>query len=202
MRDRMIDRRKLFKTATAASVFGVGLVGNTSASPIAPAAPVVLFRAKPKPLPLSEPEIRKAKLLNLHTGESTSVVYKENGTIIHDALSEVNNVLRDFRNGEVMQMDVALLDMLDELSRRLEVNIPYNVISAYRSPATNAMLAARSDGVARGSLHMQGKAIDIRVPGIALSHVRNAAKDLQKGGVGFYPGSDFVHLDTGRIRYW
>ena len=195
----MIDRRKLFKTATAASVFGVGLVGTTAA---APAAPVVLFRAKPAPLPFAEPEIRKAKLLNLHTGESTSVVYKESGAIIRDALSEVNNVLRDFRNGEVKQMDIALLDMLDELSRRLEMEIPYNVISAYRSPQTNAMLAARSDGVAKGSLHMEGKAIDIRVPGIALSHVRNAAKDLQKGGVGFYPSSDFVHIDTGRIRYW
>lgn len=198
----MINRRNLFKTASAASVFGLGLARNAHAAP----EPVVLFRAK---TPVStqapvfiEPEIRKAKFLNLHTGESASVVYKESGAIIPDAISEVNNVLRDFRNGEITQIDIALLDTLDELSRRLEVNVPFNVISAYRSPATNAMLAARSDGVAKGSLHMQGKAIDIRVPGISLSHVKNAAKDLQKGGVGYYPGSDFVHIDTGRIRYW
>ncbi len=195
----MINRRNLFKAATVASVFGAGIVGSASATQ-AP-EPVVLFRAKPI-LPKTEPEIRKAQFLNLHTGESASVVYKENGAIIPDALSEVNRVLRDFRNDEITQIDIELLDTLDELSRRLEIAGQFNVISAYRSPATNAMLAARSDGVAKGSLHMQGKAIDIRVPGIALSHVRNAAKDLQKGGVGFYPGSDFVHIDTGRIRYW
>lgn len=197
----MMDRRSLIKTATASCVFGTGISSVCTAQTQSTPAPVVLFRAT-RNLTTPDTQIRKVALLNLHTGESADVVYKEGGVVINDALSEVNRVLRDFRNGEVMEMDVALLDLLDGLSKRLEAQVPLNVISGYRSPQTNAMLAARSDGVARGSLHMQGKAIDIRVPGVALSHVRNAAKDMMGGGVGYYASSDFVHLDTGRVRYW
>lgn len=192
----MIDRRKLLRTGTGAGLLAFGL-----------ALPIQVFGEDLEELRLAraamlEPALRKLFLYNLHTDESTEVVYKERGQIIPGALSEVNHILRDFRTNEIIQIDVSLLDLLDDLKNKLEVNVPFNVISGYRSPQTNAALAARSDGVARGSLHMQGKAIDIRVPGVALTHLRNVAKDMQKGGVGFYARSDFVHVDTGRIRYW
>lgn len=192
----MIDRRKLLRTGTGAGLLAFGL-----------ALPIQVFGEDLEELRLAraamlEPALRKLSLYNLHTDESTEVVYKERGQIIPGALSEVNHILRDFRTNEIIQIDVSLLDLLDDLKNKLEVNVPFNVISGYRSPQTNAALAARSDGVARGSLHMQGKAIDIRVPGVALTHLRNVAKDMQKGGVGFYARSDFVHVDTGRIRYW
>src|SRR5262249_27319443 len=99
-------------------------------------------------------------------------------------------------------IDRELLDTLVRLQRRLGTRQPIQVISGYRSPQTNAMLASTSEGVARNSFHIQGKAIDLRLEGIALSHLRNAAKSLQVGGVGYSPASDFIHVDTGPIRYW
>ena len=114
-------------------------------------------------------------------------------------------MLRDFRQNEVKPIDPQLLDLLFELGGTLETDQPFHVISGYRSPHTNQMLRERggSDtGVATKSLHMVGKAIDIRVPGVKLDDLRAAAKSLKLGGVGFYPSSNFVHLDTGRVRYW
>jgi uncharacterized protein YcbK (DUF882 family) len=192
----MIDRRKLLRTGTGAGLLaaGMGLPFQVFGEDI---EELRLARAQ-----IAEPDLRKLALYNLHTDESTDVVYKERGQIIPGALQEVNRILRDFRTGDITDIDVSLLDLLDDLKNKLEVNVPFNVISGYRSPQTNAALAARSDGVARGSLHMQGKAIDIRVPGVALTHLRNVAKEMNKGGVGFYARSDFVHVDTGRVRYW
>lgn len=195
----MIDRRKLITRSAAASVLGFGISQPLFASS-ADLQPVRMFSAQPTPL--TEPEVRKVSLYNLHTLESAEIVYKEKGQIIPDALAQVNMVLRDYRNNEIKQMDVALLDLLDELSRKLEINVPFNVISGYRSPQTNAMLHERSSGVAKRSLHMEGKAIDIRVPNVALTHLRNVAKEMGRGGVGFYASDNFVHVDTGRVRYW
>ncbi|MBN8648901.1 MAG: DUF882 domain-containing protein [Caulobacterales bacterium] len=196
----MIDRRKLLKIGSAAGFFGVGVANNAFAAN--------LFE-DPKEIPQLpidfmnyEPEIRRANLYNLHTGENIDLVYKEKGVLINDAFVEVNKVLRDFRNDQTCEMDVKLLDLLDDLSSKLEVKSAFNVISGYRSPATNSMLAEKSNGVAKGSLHMQGKAIDIRVPGVALKHLRNVAKEMRNGGVGYYASSNFVHVDTGRVRYW
>jgi uncharacterized protein YcbK (DUF882 family) len=111
-------------------------------------------------------------------------------------------VLRDFRTDESHPIDRRLLDLLHNLSQRVGTRAPFQVISGYRSPATNAMLRAESSGVASRSLHMQGMAIDIALQDVALADLRQAALDLQSGGVGYYPTSGFVHVDVGRVRRW
>ena len=141
-------------------------------------------------------------LHNLHTGESLKAVYFEQGRYLPDALAEVNRVLRDFRTGDQHMMDPRLLDLLSQVHGRIDSARPFQVISGYRSPKTNAMLHEHSHGVANQSLHMQGMAIDVRVEGVQLKHLHDAALGLGKGGVGFYPVSDFVHVDVGRVRRW
>ena len=139
---------------------------------------------------------------NLHTGERLDTVYWANGTYQPGALRAINVLLRDFRSGDVYPIDRKLLDLLVRLRGRLNSTAPIQVISGYRSPETNAMLASYSDGVAAGSLHMEGMAIDIRVPGRSLRSVHRVALAMDAGGVGYYPRSDFVHVDTGRVRRW
>lgn len=139
---------------------------------------------------------------NLHTGERASIEYWSNGNYVTDALQRVNYILRDFRNGEVHPIDPRLLDLLNHLHGTLDSSAAFEVISGYRSPATNAMLRESSHGVASKSLHMQGQAIDIRLADRTLADVHAAAVNLRLGGVGFYPGPDFVHVDVGRVRYW
>ena len=139
---------------------------------------------------------------NLHTGESLKTVYYENGRYVAGALQEINYVLRDFRANEVKPIDPRLLDLLVELRDQLGTTASYDVISGYRSPKTNAMLHSYSEGVAVHSLHVDGRAIDIRVLNRDLSTLHYAALSLRAGGVGYYPRSDFVHVDTGRIRRW
>jgi uncharacterized protein YcbK (DUF882 family) len=146
--------------------------------------------------------VRRLSFLNTHTGERVSATYFENGRFEPGALQDINRVLRDHRSGEVQPIDQRLLDLLDTLRVKLDAAQPYHVISGYRSASTNALLHSASDGVARHSLHMDGKAIDIRVPGVQLAHLRGAALQLGRGGVGYYPTSDFVHVDTGRVRRW
>lgn len=145
---------------------------------------------------------RSAAFENLHTGECLKVDYWVDGRYLPDALGAVDHVLRDFRTGEVHAIDPKLLDLLDTLRLKLDTPEPFQVISGYRSRATNAMLHEASTGVAVHSLHMQGMAIDIRVRGRALRSIRAAALVLQRGGVGYYPRSDFVHVDVGRVRSW
>jgi uncharacterized protein YcbK (DUF882 family) len=147
-------------------------------------------------------ESRRLSFFHTHTGESLSIEYWAQGRHLAGALPEINRVLRDHYSNEVQMTDVKLLDLLHALNRRLDNKNPVHIISGYRSPETNVMLAERGGGVARHSLHLQGKAVDIRIPGRDLSLVRAAALSLQCGGVGFYQKSDFVHLDTGRVRYW
>jgi uncharacterized protein YcbK (DUF882 family) len=145
---------------------------------------------------------RSLSFYNLHTGETLRTTYFENGRYIPGALEEVNFILRDFRQNEIKPIDPNLLDLLVRIHQRLDTNQPFDIISGYRSPRTNAMLHARSEGVAVHSLHVDGRAIDICVPGRSLINVRRAAMTLFGGGVGYYPRSGFVHVDTGRIRYW
>jgi len=145
---------------------------------------------------------RSLTLKNLHTGEALRATYWADGRYLGEELQVVNRVLRDHRTGEVHSMDPALLDLLYLLQQSVAVKGPYHVISGYRSPASNALLRSHSSGVARKSLHMQGKAIDIRLPGCRLAHLRKAALALKAGGVGYYPKSDFIHVDTGRVRRW
>lgn len=140
---------------------------------------------------------------SLHTGErARNVTYWEKGQYLSDGLAEINHLLRDWRTDEVHTIDPSLLDLLYELHRSVGNEKSFQVISGYRSPKTNAMLAAKSNGVAKRSLHMQGKAIDIALPGTHVKALRKAALALQRGGVGYYPSSGFIHVDTGRVRQW
>ncbi len=140
-----------------------------------------------------------------HTGERLMTSYCEGGEYVPAALDDVNHLLRDFRVDAVKPIDPSLLDLLFQLNTHLGTDQPFHVISGYRTPETNAMLQERGgthSGVATHSLHIAGKAIDIRVPGIRLDHLRATARALQLGGVGYYPASNFVHVDTGRVRHW
>jgi uncharacterized protein YcbK (DUF882 family) len=145
---------------------------------------------------------RELSFYSLHTNESLSAVYREDGRLLVDALAEIDWHLRDFRTEEVHAIDPGLLDLLHGLCRALRHDGPIHVISGYRSPKTNAMLAARSGGVAKNSYHLHGMAIDLRLPDRPLREVQRAALDLAQGGVGFYARSDFVHVDTGPVRRW
>lgn len=148
---------------------------------------------------------RVLSFFNTHTGERLKTAYCCGGVYQPEALKEINHILRDFRMNEIKPIDPKLLDALHELGGTLEVDQPFHIISGYRSPHTNTMLRERggqSTGVATKSLHMVGKAIDIRVPGVKLDHLRGAARSLKLGGVGYYPSSNFVHVDVGRVRYW
>ena len=139
---------------------------------------------------------------NLNTGDKLKLTYYEKGRYISSALREIDYLLRDYRTGDVHRIDPALLDQLHELKLIMGVNRPFEIISGYRSPYTNAKLRHRSSGVANNSLHMQGRAIDIRLDGYDTRHLRNAALSMHRGGVGYYAKSDFVHLDTGHFRSW
>jgi uncharacterized protein YcbK (DUF882 family) len=148
------------------------------------------------------PGVKRAVLHNLHTGDTFNEVFYADGRYMPDALAEAMRVLRDWRNGEEHPMDPRLFDTLHEINTRLDTNSPFQVISGYRSPSTNAMLHARSSGVAEFSQHMLGKACDLRVEGVALHNLRSAALDVGAGGVGYYPVSNFVHVDVARVRQW
>lgn len=148
-----------------------------------------------------QPE-RKLSLINLHTGESLTSTYWAEGHYQTSELHAINNVLRDHRTGDISPIDKDLIDLLNILHHKMNGKQPFHVISGYRSPKTNAMLNQQSSGVAKKSLHMQGKAIDIRLPGRQLADLRKAALNLHAGGVGYYSKSNFVHIDTGRVRHW
>ncbi len=145
---------------------------------------------------------RRLTLHNLHTGEKLTTAYWEKGCYDPDELQAVAQLCRDFRTGEVHPIDCELLDLVHALGRKLGRTKPIELISAYRSPKTNASLAAKSSGVAKRSMHMQGKAFDIRIPGVSARHIYNAALELKGGGAGLYAKSNFVHVDVGRVRHW
>jgi uncharacterized protein YcbK (DUF882 family) len=149
----------------------------------------------------SAPGERTLRLYNTHTGESLKSVFWAEGQFIPDALQDINKLLRDHRNNKIAPIDPKLLVLLDEVGSKLGGS-QLHIISGYRSPESNAKLAAASNGVARHSMHMDGKAIDIRMPGKNLAHVHKAAMAMRGGGVGYYPSSQFVHMDTGRVRSW
>ena len=160
--------------------------------------------ARVSPALASLGDVRSLAFSNLHTGEKLSVAYWEQGNYVPGALAEVNHLLRDFRTGDVHAISPQLLDLLAVMHGRLETGAPFSVISGYRSPATNAMLRGENEhsGVASKSLHMQGIAVDIRVADRSLANLRDTALTLKIGGVGYYPTSDFVHVDVGRVRRW
>lgn len=151
----------------------------------------------------ANPPPRTLKLHNLHTGERVRATYWANGHYRQDGLDEINHVLRDHRADEITTMDVRLLDTLHALQRELDATgREVHVISGYRAPATNEMLRRQGRNVARRSLHTQGKAMDVRLAGLPLANVHQAALGMEAGGVGYYPASEFVHIDVGRVRRW
>jgi len=145
---------------------------------------------------------RALSFLSIHNGARVDVVYWDSGTYVPEGLAVLNGFLRDRRTGDEHTIDPALFDLLHELRLPTGTREPFQVISGYRSPQTNARLQEQGRGVASGSLHMQGRAIDIRLSDVPLTDLRDAALKLQRGGVGFYSASDFVHVDTGRVRQW
>jgi len=181
-----IKRRDFLKLA-----FRHCVVGTAALS-----APTVVF-AKSK-----TPADRQLAFYHLHTGEKINTTYWAEGDYITEELENLNYLLRDHRTDEIQAIDKNLLDLLYVLQQQVDKSGAYHIISGYRSPKTNAKLRRQSNGVAKRSLHMQGKAIDVRLPGVPLKHLRQAALQLRTGGVGYYPKSNFVHLDTGRPRFW
>jgi uncharacterized protein YcbK (DUF882 family) len=145
---------------------------------------------------------KRIVLLNLHTSERLDVEYFRDGAYLPDALSSIQVCLRDFRTGQRHDIDPHLMDYLVEVAHTLGVEPAFKVISGYRSPQTNAYLHDKSAGVAQHSLHMEGRAIDVRMTGVDCASLAAHAIDLKRGGVGYYRASDFVHLDTGAFRTW
>jgi len=211
-----LSRRSLIRVGAGGAAIGaMGAVvpawANTALSAAAPQSIDDLLTPAAPAAPVASPMIqrsgvqdavRKLSFYNLHTDEKCTVVYKDCGQCVPDALAEVNHVLRDWRNDEVHPIDTRLLDLLADLHVQLGTSDPFNVISGYRSPQTNALLHERSSGVAAKSLHMQGMAIDIRLPDTQLRRVRDTALAMGRGGVGYYESSNFVHVDVGRVRQW
>ena len=145
---------------------------------------------------------RSLKFYHTHTGKSLQVTYYTGGRYLPDAMTELRVFLADWRDGKQRDMDPELMNILWRIQQISASKEAYEVISAYRSEETNALLHSRSKGVAKNSQHVLGKAIDVRLRGLDLERLRETARDLRLGGVGYYPGSDFVHVDTGRVRYW
>ena len=154
------------------------------------------------PEPVRAADARQLSLYHTHTRLSLDVVYYANGEYVDSALDEINRFLKDFRTGEITAINPQLLDLLHDVRNELGPDATIEVISAYRSPQTNEMLRATTTGVAKNSQHVKGNAIDVRLRGIRTTRLRDTAIRMQRGGVGFYPKSDFVHVDMGPVRAW
>jgi uncharacterized protein YcbK (DUF882 family) len=151
---------------------------------------------------VAAPHERSLRFYNTHTGETLRTMFWAEGQFIPDALQDINRLLRDHRSNTVAPIDPELIVLLNKVSTQFGSNNVVHVISGYRSPETNRKLAEASGGVAKHSMHLEGKAIDVRIPGYDLNELRKAALAQKRGGVGYYPDSRFVHLDTGRVRHW
>ncbi len=145
---------------------------------------------------------RTLSLYNVHTAEKENIVYWSDGKYLQTGLDKINWIMRDFRTSDIKSIDPRLLNIVYLLTRKLESEKPIQLLSGFRSKKTNDMLRATTEGVARRSFHMAGRAMDIRIPGIQTQHIQKAALRLGGGGVGFYPSSNFVHLDSGPVRTW
>lgn len=150
-----------------------------------------------------QPQEHRLRMFHTHTGERIDIIYRRGDTYLPDAIAKLDFLLRDFRTGDVHHFDPRLYDTLEELT--ISVGRPgaeIGIICGYRSPWTNEFLRSHTTGVAKNSLHIQAEAIDLRIPGVNTLKLRQAALALHRGGVGYYPHSDFIHVDTGRVRQW
>ncbi|MBN8521218.1 MAG: DUF882 domain-containing protein [Alphaproteobacteria bacterium] len=146
--------------------------------------------------------VRRISFRNQHTGEIFSGVYRVGDKYLPDAFDKINVVLRDFRSDEIFPIDPRVIDIIYSVHQMTGRSDPYEVLSGYRCPKTNKQLRSNSEGVAKNSLHMTGQAIDLRMPGYSSYNIRSLAVSLKAGGVGYYPKSDFVHMDSGIVREW
>jgi uncharacterized protein YcbK (DUF882 family) len=163
-------------------------------------SPVATHSAAARP---DAPVERRLRLFHTHTGERIDIVYRRGNTYLDDALAKLDHFLRDHRTGQELHYDPHLFDLLADLTTATgKPDAEIAVICGYRSPWSNEFLRAHTAGVAKHSLHMQARAIDIRVPGVSTLDLRNAALSLHRGGVGYYPRSGFIHVDTGRVTQW
>jgi uncharacterized protein YcbK (DUF882 family) len=147
-------------------------------------------------------DVRRISMFSGRTGERIDTIYWIEGEYIAEALNEVNQFMRDWRNGQTIGIDTRTIDIMAASHRLIEASNPYMMLSGYRSPQTNEMLRSKSSGVARNSLHMRGQAADLRIEGHSVSQISRAAASCQAGGVGRYSGSNFVHMDCGQVRIW
>lgn len=193
----MEDREKLAKIASISRrgllTGGLALAGSTLLTSDALAA--VAKAAK------TGKDARTLCFANLHTGEKLTATYYVHGKYVPQELDRINRILRDHYNDAVRRMDRDLINLMHSLKRKMGSSQPFEIISGYRSPETNHMLMEKGRGVAMRSMHLEGKAVDVRLPGRSLTDLRQAALTMGKGGVGYYRGQ-FVHLDTGRVRWW
>lgn len=141
-------------------------------------------------------------LNNVHTGESFHGVYRVGGKYLPEAFDKINVVMRDFRTNDIFPIDPRVIDIIYAVHQHSRAKVPFSVLSGYRSPQTNAMLRRHKRGVAVNSLHLTGQAIDVNIPGVRIARLRDAAQKLRAGGVGYYPVSNFVHMDSGEVRHW
>ena len=178
---------------TRRGIMGIFAATTVAAAPVAANAFGILRRSG---------DYRRISMYSPRTGESIDTVYWIDGKYIRDALNEINYFMRDWRTGEAIGIDPRNVDIATAAHRLLQTNEPYMMLSGYRSPRTNAMLRARSSGVARNSLHMTGKAADLRLKSRSVNQMYKAAAACRAGGVGKYSRSNFVHLDCGPIRSW
>jgi uncharacterized protein YcbK (DUF882 family) len=179
----------------------LSLFALRAAAPVGLAAFALIVSCDTLQTVVANGDTRTISLKHTHRDDDISVTFKRNGRYDEDGLKKLNYFLRDWRNDDQTRMDPQLFDILWEVSREVEAKEPIHIVSSYRSPATNSMLRRRSRGVAQFSQHMLGKAIDFKIPGVSVEELRVAGLRLQRGGVGFYPGS-FVHVDVGSVRHW
>lgn len=195
MQNHCRDRRRFLKT--------VGFVTPAMAlSAMAPSTMVLATLAIPVSGLAAERKQYRLRFYHQHTREQLDVVYRDGFRYRRDALEKINTLLRDFRTGQIHPIDPALLDILYAIQTQTGSVSEYEIVSGFRSPKTNAMLRNQTSGVAEHSLHVKGRAIDLRLTDLSTKVLRETALDLGRGGVGYYPKSNFVHLDTGRARSW
>lgn len=183
--------------------WGLWIVGAFLVSIAPSGARTLPAKVTPKQSPAQAGQERALRLYNTHTGERMEIIYRRGDQYVPDALSKLDYFLRDHRSGDVRRFDPRLYDILSDLTASVgQPGAEIDIVCGYRTPSTNETLRAHTTGVAKNSLHIQGEAIDLRVPGVDTRKLRKAALALQRGGVGYYPHSDFIHIDVGRVRQW
>ena len=187
-----VSRRKFLGLGAVAAVSTL-----VATSIIHPASAAIFSRNS-----YSENGSRKITFRNSHTGETFSGVYRVGDKYLPDAFERINVVLRDFRTDELFPIDPRVIDIIYAVHQQTQHDEPYEILSGYRCPKTNKMLRGASGGVAKNSLHMTGQAVDLRLPGFSTARIRDLAKSLRAGGVGYYSKSNFVHMDSGDVRHW